>query len=130
MSEIKQLTKRIITFRDERGWAKHHRPKDLALSLVLEVAEVLEHFQWKNGRELERYLAAHREDLADEIADVFVYLLHLSEGLGIDLVNATRRKMKKNAKKYPVERVKGSARKYTAYEYHTKSDRTFRKGER
>ena len=115
-SEIEELTSAIIQFRDERGWKKHHKPKDIALSLILEAAEVLEHFQWKNGRELERYLAAHREDLADEVADVFIYLLHLCEGLNIDLIKAAYRKLEKNRKKYPVEKVKGSARKYTAYQ--------------
>lgn len=116
MSKIKELTEAIIAFRDERGWKKHHKPKDIALSLSLEAAEVLEHFQWKNGKELERYLATHKEDLADEIADVFVYLLHLCEGLDIDLVDAAYRKLEKNRKKYPVEKVRGSARKYTAYQ--------------
>lgn len=115
-SEIDKLIVAIIRFRDERGWKKHHTPKDIALSLTLEATEVLEHFQWKNGRELERYLASHQEDLADEIADVFIYLLHLCEGLDVDLIKAAYRKLEKNRKKYPVAKVKGSARKYTAYQ--------------
>lgn len=110
---LSSLLAAALTFRDERHWKQFHNAKDLALTLSLEANEVLEHTQWKNGRELEQYLAAHREDLADELADVLHVTLLLAEHLRIDLTAAFAKKMIKNAKKYPVEKARGTHRKYT-----------------
>jgi len=107
MSEIKKLTEEINEFRDARDWRKYHNPKDLALSLTLEAAEILEHFQWKDGEKLEAYLKEHKEDIEDEIADVFIYMLQLCDELGVDLIAASRKKMEKNAIKYPVKGAPG-----------------------
>lgn len=115
MSEVQKLTDAIKVFVQARGWGKYHNEKDLALSLALEAAEVLEHFQWKNGDELQAYLRTHAEDLADEVADVLIYLLQLCDKLGIDIIKAAHRKMEKNGKKYPAEQVYGSSKKYTEY---------------
>ena len=113
MSEIKALTEKIKRFRDERDWMQFHNHKDLALSLVLEAAEVLEHFQWKKSGEVEAHGKACKDEIADELADVAMYLFELADNLGIDLPKAIEVKLVKNAKKYPIEKSKGSSLKYT-----------------
>ena len=100
MPQIKQITAKIRKFRDERDWKQFHNHKDMALSLVLEASEVLEHFQWKSLKEVEEYAKKNKEEISDELADVAVYLLELSDNLGIDLAQAIAKKMKKNAVKY------------------------------
>ncbi len=107
------MTKAVCTFRDDRDWKQFHDPKDMALSLVLEATEVLEHFQWKNGATLEEYLATHKEDLADELADVLYWVLLMSHDLGIDIAVAQEKKLQKSALKYPIEKSKGRSAKYT-----------------
>lgn len=113
MSDIKNLTKRIIDFRNARDWKQFHNPKDVALSLSLEAAEVLEHFQWKNGKELEEYVITHKEHIGEELADVFYWVLLMSDDLGINIANALEKKMDKNEEKYDVEKAKGNHKKYT-----------------
>ena len=110
---LSELTSQCLKFRDAREWRQFHNAKDLAITLSLEAAEVLEHVQWRNGRELEKHLKEQHEHVADELADVLNVLLLLAEHLKIDLVEAFERKMLKNAKKYPVEKARGSAKKYT-----------------
>lgn len=112
MSDIKKLTKRIIDFRDRLDWKQFHNSKDLAISLSLEAAEVLEHFQWKNDKELEEYVKNHKEHIGEELADVFYWILLMSYDLDIDIVSAFDRKMDKNEKKYPIEKFKGNHKKY------------------
>ena len=102
------LLRRVLAFRDARDWKKFHNPKDLAISIALEAAELLEHFQWENEAP-----AGKKEAIADEIADVAVYLFELADNLGIDLKTAIYAKLDKNAKKYPVEKSKGRITKYT-----------------
>jgi NTP pyrophosphatase (non-canonical NTP hydrolase) len=115
MSEIKELMIKINKFVQERDWNQFQKPKDLAISLALESAEVLEHFQWKNGDELTVYLAENKNDLGEELADVFVYLLELSQSVGVDLIEATHQKIAKNALKYPVDKAKGNYKKYNEF---------------
>ncbi len=112
MSEIIKLTEKIKEFRDERDWMQFHNHKDMALSLVLEATEVLEHFQWKKPEEVNAHAAKNKNEIAEELADVAMYLFELSDNLGIDLKKAIHDKLEKNAKKYPVEKAKGSAKKY------------------
>lgn len=112
MSEIKKLTEKIKQFRDERDWKQFHNHKDLALSLVLEASEVLEHFQWKTPEEVNAHGKACKEEISDELADVAIYLLELADNLGVDLPQAIEVKLKKNAEKYPVEKSKGKIVKY------------------
>lgn len=109
------LRRAVIAFRDERDWAQFHNPKDLAMGLSIEAAELAELFLWKRPAEAEDALAdpAFRSRLADELADVQVYLLYLADAAGLSLPAAVRDKMRKNAEKYPVDRAKGSAAKYT-----------------
>jgi len=113
MSDIKELTDRIIAFRDARNWKQFHNPKDLAISLSLEAAEVMEHFQWKNAEEMAEHAVHKKEDIADELADVFYWVLLLSNDLDIDIAEALRRKMEKNEAKYPEDKAKNSHAKYT-----------------
>ncbi len=112
MSEIKQITEKIKMFRDERDWKQFHNHKDMALSLVLEASEVLEHFQWKSPEEVEDHAQASKDELSDELADVAIYLFELADNLGIDLTKAIEIKMKKNSVKYPVAKAKGRHTKY------------------
>ncbi len=112
-NNLEKLTDRIIKFRDARDWKQFHNPKDLALSLVLEAAEVMEHFQWKNKEEIETYIQTNKSDIGEELADVFYWVLLMSHDLKIDILDALEKKVKKNEEKYPVEKAKGSHKKYT-----------------
>ncbi len=114
-SELQELTRRITAFRDARDWKQFHNPKDLALSLVLEAAEVMEHFQWKSPDEIADYVQSNKEDIAEELADTLYWTLLLAHDLDIDLADAFSRKMAKNDAKYPADQAKGRHDKYTAY---------------
>lgn len=113
MSDIRKLTEEVVAFRDARDWKQFHNPKDLALSLMLEAAEVGEHFQWKNAEEMEKHVREHREDVGDELADVLYWVLLLSHDTGVDISAAFEKKMQKNSGKYPVDKAKGKHTKYT-----------------
>jgi dCTP diphosphatase len=113
MSEIKQLQQLIRKFRDERDWMQFHNPKNLACSISIEAAELLEHFQWKTPEESELLAKEQKEKISHEMADVAVYLLELADNLDIDLVQAIQAKLALNAAKYPIVKAKGSALKYT-----------------
>lgn len=113
MTDIDVLIKKVTAFRDERDWKQFHNPKDCAISLALEAAEVLEHFQWKNREEIEEYVAENKTKVADELADVLYWVLLMSNDLEIDLPKAFLRKLEENAQKYPVEKAKGRHTKYT-----------------
>ncbi|MDO8729291.1 MAG: nucleotide pyrophosphohydrolase [bacterium] len=112
MKNITELTKRIITFRDARDWKQFHNPKDVALSLVLEAAEVMEHFQWKSKKEMEKYIITNKIDIGEELADVLYWVLLMSHDLRIDVLDMLEKKIKKNEEKYPVEKAKGKHTKY------------------
>jgi NTP pyrophosphatase (non-canonical NTP hydrolase) len=109
---IEELTRIATKFRDERDWKQFHSPKELAITLVLEATELLELMQWKNGQELARHLEQRKGDVADELADVMHSVVLIADEMGIDLGQAFKEKMEKNAKKYPVEKARGSAKKY------------------
>ena len=112
MSDIKDLIEKIKKFRDDRDWMQFHNHKDMAISLCLEAAEVLEHFQWKSPEKIEAHVKNDKAEIAEELADVAIYLLELSDNLNIDLKQAVEKKLEKNDKKYPVEKAKGVATKY------------------
>tara|TARA_B100000676_G_scaffold85340_1_gene85488 strand:- start:223 stop:573 length:351 start_codon:yes stop_codon:yes gene_type:complete len=112
MDSIRDLTTRINAFRDVRDWKQFHNPKDMAVSISIESAELLEQFQWKNAEECEAHLQENREAVADEMADVAIYLFELADLLQMDLGNEMLRKLDKNAAKYPVEKARGSSLKY------------------
>ena len=112
MSEIDDLTKKIIAFRDARDWRQFHNPKDIALSLMLESAELAEHFQWKNEQEIKEYIDIHKTEVGEEIADVFYWILLLGHDLGINLRDALSDKIGKNEQKYPVGKARSKHSKY------------------
>jgi NTP pyrophosphatase (non-canonical NTP hydrolase) len=113
MNDIGQLRKLVVEFRDARNWKQFHNPKDCAISLSLEAAEVLEHFQWKSKEEVEEYVKTHKEEIGEEIADVLYWVLLMSNDLGIDIGDAFVKKLEKNGQKYPVDKAKGRHLKYT-----------------
>lgn len=106
MSEIKKLTEQLIDFRDERDWAQFHNAKDLAVALNIEAGELLEAFLWKNAED------ADVEKVKEELADVFAYAFLLANKYELDVLEIVTSKIKTNAKKYPVEKSKGTAKKY------------------
>ncbi len=112
MKNIKALTGRIVRFRDARDWAQFHNPKDVAISLTLEAAELLEHFQWKTPQEVQAHIKKNKTAVSEELADVLYWVLLLSHDLDIDPLKALDRKLKKNARKYPVSKAKGRHTKY------------------
>lgn len=115
-NDLKTILDMLLKFRRERDWEQFHRPKELAISIMLEAAELLEEFQWKTDEDIKRHLKeGGLENVKDEVADIAVYVLLLSHDLGIDLLDAIRKKLRKNEKKYPVEKAKGSAKKYDKF---------------
>ena len=110
---LQNLLNRLLAFRDERDWARFQTPKNLALSISLEAAELLEHFQWT--LEDEPLSQEKITALSEEVADILIYLLLMAEKLDIDPLQAAHDKIEKNAAKYPAETVRGKSWKYTAY---------------
>lgn len=110
---IARLTARVLSHRDERDWAQFHTPKELAISLCVESAELLALMQWKSGVDLERTVAEKHEQLSDELADVLHSVLLLASNLRVDLPEALEQKLTKDAAKYPVDKARGRNRKYT-----------------
>jgi dCTP diphosphatase len=113
MDSISRLTQAVVSFRDDRDWKQFHNPKDCAISLSLEAAEVLEHFQWKNSQEVLEHIEKHKADVGEELADVLYWVLLMSNDLDIDIADAFLKKLEKNGSKYPVEKAKGKHSKYT-----------------
>src|SRR3989338_6386706 len=105
MKNIDVLVKKIIAFRDARDWKQFHNPKDLALSLVLEATEVMEHFQWKNNKEIEKYVIEKKNEIGEELADVLYWVLLISHDLKIDVLDALEKKIQKNEEKYPIKKA-------------------------
>ncbi len=103
ITTIANLKKKIKKFVAERHWEKAHSPKNLAASVAIETAELMEHFQWiTEGQSRQKFNAEQMEEIKGELADVAIYLIDLCEVLGVDLSDATKNKMVKNGKKYPV----------------------------
>lgn len=113
MSKLDELIDRIISFREARDWKQFHNPKDLAISLVLEAGEVMEHFQWKSKEEMEKHLETDKEEIGEELADALYWILLMSYDFKIDVLEALEKKIKKNEGKYPIEKSKGNHIKYT-----------------
>ncbi len=113
MGEIKDLLTKLEQFRDERDWGQFHDPKNLALALSIEVAELNELFLWKKEGDLS---SVDQDKLKDEIADVFAYAIMLAGQYDFDVSDIVRAKILKNAQKYPIEKAKGNAAKYNELE--------------
>jgi dCTP diphosphatase len=115
--DILELQNKVIEFRDARDWEQYHNPKDLAISLMLEAAELLEVFQWKNPQEVEAAKSdlEGRRKVKEELGDILIYALNMCHAFGFDPAEVILKKLEINEKKYPVEKAKGSAEKYTKY---------------
>ena len=106
MSEIKEITNKLIQFRNERDWEQFHNPKDLALAISIESAELLELFLWKKAED------ANTDKVKEELADIFSFAFVLAEKYGFDFQEIFLYKIEKNRKKYPVDKAKGTSKKY------------------
>jgi NTP pyrophosphatase (non-canonical NTP hydrolase) len=109
---LQDLIDQLRKFAEERDWNQYHSPKNLAMALSVEVAEILEHFQWLTQDQTKELKSEELSKLKEEIGDVLIYLIRLSDKLGIDPLEAAREKIKTNAQKYPVEKAKGKHTKY------------------
>jgi len=109
MSEINRLIQELIEFRDKRDWAQFHDSKNLALAISIEAAELNELFLWKNGKESEE---VDKEKIKEELADILAFSFLLANKHGFDVKEIIETKIKKNDEKYPVEKSKGTAKKY------------------
>ncbi|MCK9418287.1 MAG: nucleotide pyrophosphohydrolase [Nitrospirae bacterium] len=113
MADLESIQKKIISFRNERHWAQFHDPKNLAEALSIEAGELLENFLWKTTDQSRKLSPEELKNVKEELADIFIFLTYLSEEYKIDLFKEVENKIAKNAVKYPVEKAKGSNRKYT-----------------
>ena len=112
MDRIEQLGSRLSEFARERDWEQFHSPKNLAMALTVEAAELQELFQWLTEEQSRRLGGEALEAAGDELADVFLYALRMAQVLGIDLLDAAAAKMAKNERKYPADKARGNAKKY------------------
>jgi NTP pyrophosphatase (non-canonical NTP hydrolase) len=110
---LEELAGRLRAFAEERDWEQFHSPKNLSMALAVEAAELLEHFQWLTEEESLTLPPARRDAIAEELADVFIYLVRLADRLGVDLLESASAKMAKNAERYPVAKSRGHKRKYS-----------------
>lgn len=113
---IQQIQQRLADFAAARDWDQFHAPKNLVMALVGEVGELVEHFQWLSDDESRRLSEAKRDAVALEMADVFIYLLRLATKLDVDLLETAQRKTSLNEQRYPVDKVRGSARRAEEYD--------------
>ena len=119
---IHELKERMAKFVHERDWEQFHTPKNLSMSISIEAAELMEHFQWLTVEQSKSLEPDALQDISEELADIVIYSLSLSNFLELDLADAILQKMEKNRRKYPKERVKGKAHKYTYYKENDGDD--------
>ena len=115
IESIESLRDCLRVFAKERDWDQYHTPKNLSMALIAEAAELVEHFQWVNGEQSHILEDKTRQSVEEELADILIYLVRIADKLEIDLYEAVERKIKINEKKYPADKVRGSAKKYTEY---------------
>ena len=115
-NELRTLQQRLAAFAAARDWDQFHSPKNLAMALSVEAAELVEEFQWLTEEQSRTLDAERRERVRLELADVFIYLLRLADKLDVDLMRSADDKIALNERKYPAERVRGDSRKYTEYD--------------
>lgn len=112
MKDLDKAIRQIVAFCEARDWKQFHNPKDLAISLSLESSEVLELFQWKSKEEIDKFIKSNKKDISEELSDVFYWVLLMSHYMNIDILDALKKKMVKNERKYPVAKAKGKHTKY------------------
>lgn len=116
VDSLAELTAAVCTFAEQRDWDQFHNPKNLSMALIVEAAELVEHFQWLSRQESNKLNDEQHEAVSMEMADVLIYLVRMAERLDIDLLKAAQKKLEINNKKYPVEQAKGRSEKYTRYQ--------------
>lgn len=116
IKSLESLRDRLREFARQRDWDQYHTPKNLSMALIGEAAELVEHFQWVDGGQSHLLADRTRQSVEEELADILIYLVRISDKLDVDLYSAVERKLEINEKKYPAEKVRGSAKKYTEYE--------------
>ena len=116
MPSIEKLTDEIRRFAEERDWNQFHSPKNLSMALAVEASEIMEIFQWLTQEQSKNLPEEKLAELKDELADVTIYLVRLADKLGIDLFSAAEAKIARNKEKYPADKVRGSAKKYSEYD--------------
>lgn len=114
-SDLLLLRDKLRAFAEARDWDQFHSPKNLSMALMVEVAEMMEHFQWLTESQSGNLEAQKKAVVAEELADILLYLVRLSDKLDVDLLKAALHKLGKNEVKYPAEQVRGSAKKYSEY---------------
>lgn len=122
MDSLDELDARLLRFARERDWEQFHSPKNLAMALAGEVGELIEHFQWLTEAQSAGLDADKKVQVGEELADCLIYLIRISERLDIDLVAAAERKIAINERRYPVERVRGDARRAEEYDVPASGD--------
>ena len=113
MADLESIQQKIISFRNERDWAQFHDPKNLAEALSIEAGELLENFLWKTTEQSRNLTAEELKNVKEELADIFIFLTYLSEEYKIDILSEVNKKIAKNETKYPLDKAKGSSKKYT-----------------
>ncbi|MGB5178298.1 MAG: nucleotide pyrophosphohydrolase [Gammaproteobacteria bacterium] len=116
MNKLDKIKMRLRRFADERDWDQFHSPKNLAMALIVEAAELVEHFQWLTEKQSQKLPADKLAEVEQEIADIQIYLIRLADKLGVDMEKAVNAKIKLNEKKYPAKKVSGKAAKYDEYD--------------
>jgi len=114
-NDINTLKHQLREFADTRDWNQFHSPKNLSMALSIEAGEIMEHFQWLTQEQSKNLPADKLDEVASELADTLLYLIRLADKLDIDLLAAAQNKIKLNGQKYPVEKSRGNAKKYTEF---------------
>jgi NTP pyrophosphatase (non-canonical NTP hydrolase) len=115
MKDLESLKMRLRDFAAAREWDQFHSPKNLSMALIVEAAELVEHFQWLTEDQSRSLEPTQLEQVQEELADIQIYLIRIADKLNVDLIEAVEKKIEANAKKYPPEKVRGSSKKYTEY---------------
>jgi dCTP diphosphatase len=114
-SDLLMLRDKLRAFAEARDWDQFHSPKNLSMALMVEVAELMEHFQWLTEAQSLDLTTENKNSVSEELADILLYLVRISDKLDVDLLKAALDKLERNAAKYPAEQVRGSAKKYSEY---------------
>ena len=112
MTDFDQLTRRIREFTEARDWQQFHSPKNLGMALIVESAELVEHFQWLTEAQSRTLPPEKLVEVAEELADIQIYLIRIADQLNVNLLDAVDKKIMANAEKYPIDKARGNAKKY------------------
>ncbi len=115
IDQLQDLKERLRRFAEERDWDQYHSPKNLAMALIVEAAELVEHFQWITLEQSQSLTDDKKTEVEAELADILIYLVRIADKLDVDLYRAALAKLQNNSEKYPVDQVRGLSKKYTEY---------------